>query len=76
MREIATCKNCGYQWEKGTDSGHGPEDCIERLRAENQKLKESRKGFAQVLKEIIDEHMAEGRKGTAWRIIREVAKKG
>ena len=39
MRETATCKNCGYQWEKGTDSNHTKDDCIERLRAENHRLR-------------------------------------
>ena len=36
----ATCKNCGYQWEKGTDSNHTKDDCIERLKAENHRLRD------------------------------------
>ena len=41
MKELVTCKNCGYQWEKGTDSNHSKDDCIERLRAERDLLNEA-----------------------------------
>jgi len=37
----ATCKNCGYQWVKGTDSNHSKDDCIERLRAERDSHKKT-----------------------------------
>ena len=36
----ATCKNCGYQWEKGTDSNHTKDDCIERLKERVEELTE------------------------------------
>lgn len=39
MSCLATYKHCGFSWEKGTDSGHSKDECIERLKAENEELK-------------------------------------
>lgn len=35
----STCKHCGFQWEKGTDSNHSKDNCIERLKAESDSHK-------------------------------------
>ena len=33
------CKHCGFQWVKGEDSGHSKDECIERLKAKVEKIK-------------------------------------
>lgn len=45
----STCKHCGFTWEKGTDSGHTKDDCIERLKAEIDELNEQIENMSKLL---------------------------